>query len=80
MASASGSGGDNTPSWGSSGTSPADKDLSKEATTDNAGKPDDKGSPGDAETPGGQKPEDVEDRPNVSPVTPDDYPANLPDH
>ncbi len=27
-----------------------------------------------ADTPGGQKPEKVEDRPNVGTVTPDDYP------
>ncbi|WP_206245774.1 hypothetical protein [Novosphingobium terrae] len=28
----------------------------------------------DMETPGGQKPEKIEDRPNVSHVTPEDYP------
>lgn len=28
----------------------------------------------DMETPGGQKPEKIEDRPNVSQVTPEDYP------
>ena len=29
----------------------------------------------DGETPGGQKPEKVSDRPNVSTVKPEDYPA-----
>lgn len=29
----------------------------------------------DMQTPGGQKPEKVEDRPNVGTVTPEDYPA-----
>ena len=31
-------------------------------------------------TPGGQPPEDVEDRPVVSTVKPEDYPKDLPDH
>lgn len=34
----------------------------------------------DQATPGGQPPEDVEDRPNVSSVDPEDYPKDLPDH
>lgn len=31
-------------------------------------------------TPGGQPPEDVEDRPVVGTVKPEDYPKDLPDH
>ena len=35
---------------------------------------DDKPDRGQADTPGGQPPEDVEDRPMVGSVTPEDYP------
>lgn len=43
----------------------------------------DDGQPDSSEpnkTPGGLKPEDVEDRPNVGTVKPDDYAKDLPDH
>ena len=35
---------------------------------------------GQDQTPGGQAQEDVEDRPNVGTVSPEDYPKDLPDH
>ncbi|WP_070158016.1 hypothetical protein [Sphingobium phenoxybenzoativorans] len=35
---------------------------------------------GQEQTPGGQPQEDVEDRPNVGKVKPEDYPKDLPDH
>jgi len=39
-----------------------------------------KRAPEDRSTPGGQPMEDVEDRSNVGIVSPEDYPAGLPDH
>lgn len=43
-----------------------DQQLSEQSSDSNA-------EPG-SDTPGGQKPEKVEDRPNVSTVKPEDYP------
>ncbi|MFN6936028.1 MAG: hypothetical protein ACK4NZ_12875 [Tsuneonella sp.] len=52
---------------------------SEQASQDDARTLDDKVGH-EAQTEGGQSPEDVEDRPMVGSVTPDDYPKDLLDH
>lgn len=65
---------------GSTQTNPAGAAAHPETPDGSAGKHTHDDEAGSNDKPGGQKPEKVEDRPNVSTVTPGDYPPGLPDH